>query len=47
VGKGRCWGEMFERLAAETGKARLPTVVRELLDNMNLNRDGMCATQVR
>jgi len=50
-----CAGRLFHRLAAETGKARLPTVVRlkdgaiscSELDDRILDRDGTLATRVK
>ena len=48
----RCAGRLFHRLAAETGKARMPTVVRmkygtislSELDHRSLDRDGTSVT---
>ena len=51
----RCAGRLFHRLAAETGNARLSTVVRlqdgpisySELDDRSLDRDGTSATRVK
>jgi len=51
----RCGGRLYYRLAAETGKARLLTVVRlkdctiswSELDDPSLDRDGTSATPVK
>ena len=50
----RCPGRLFHRLAAETGKARLPTVVRlkdgttswSEFDNRSVDRDSTSAIRV-
>jgi len=51
----RCDGKLFHRLAANTGKARLPTVARlkdgtvswSEVDDLSLCRDGISATWVK
>jgi len=51
----RCVGRLFHRLAAETGKARLPTVVSlkddtiscSEVDDRSLDPDGTSATRVK
>jgi len=51
----RCAGRLFHRLATETGKAHLPTVVRlkdgtisySEVDDCSLNRDGTSAPRVK
>ena len=51
----RCARRLFNRLAAETGKARLPTVVRlkdstiscSEVDDRSLDQDGTSGTRVK
>ena len=51
----RCVGKLFHRLAANSGKAHLPTVARlkdgtiswSEVDDISLRRDGISATWVK